>query len=236
MRRPARPRPSQSTPTSATTSVTQYALLSNCRHLPPQPLQSQHADANRLMLLQAAGGCAKGITAVIAWYEQLHTLLGTGAAAAAADPVQSFDLIGLSMYPKWSNGEAAKSNRAVALGLRSKSASLKAATAAKGTVFPSIAELPKLAAAFPGKRVYIAETSYPACAGTSWNRLYASLVRPLLSRCFLPQGTPSRGPLVPGYPISEAGQLKYIVDVRAALATALGSQNGGWPRPQPIFE
>lgn len=143
----------------------------------------------------SSGPCEIGSANVRHWYGNLS-------AALAASPVgaQTFDLIGLSMcalqnsivhthcmetpeticllaytshiepcgvcvyhvrrYPKWSNG----------------------------SVFPSIAELPKLASDFPASRVYIAETSYPACCAS----------------------TP---PPVVGYPATEAGQLSYISDV-----------------------
>ena len=71
-----------------------------------------------------------------------------------------------------------------------------------GTVLESIAELPKLAQAFPSQRIYVAETSYPACCSSS------------------PQP-------IATYPVTEVGQLNYIVDVRSKLASTLGKQNGG---------
>ena len=71
----------------------------------------------------------------------------------------------------------------------------------KGDTFQSIPELSKLAAAFPGTRIYIAETSYPAAGHTQPERNY--------------NATP-------------AGQLAYIAAVRQAMADALPpNQNGG---------
>ena len=86
---------------------------------------------------------------------------------------ETIELIGLSTYPQYSGG----------------------------TVFQSVKQLAKLAAAFPEQKIYIAETSYPAVGKTV--------------------------PLQAGYPISEQGQLAFIKDVRAATAAALGGQNGG---------
>ena len=125
-----------------------------------------HTDLGNHICNPNAGGCAQGIAFTIKWYQRLSALL--------AAKQQRFDLIGLSMYPQWSNG----------------------------TVIESIAELPKLAQAFPANRIYIAETSYPACCS----------------------GSPQP---IAAYPVTEAGQLKYIVDVRSKLASALGKQNGG---------
>ena len=67
----------------------------------------------------------KGIGYVIRWYQDLthHMPAASG-----------FDLIGLSMYPKWISGR----------------------------MFENIAQLPALAAAFPEKLIYIAEIAYPA--------------------------------------------------------------------------
>lgn len=125
-----------------------------------------HTDLGNHICNPKAGGCVEGIAFTIKWYTQLSSLLTT--------MNQRFDLIGLSMYPKWSNG----------------------------TVLESITELAKLAQAFPSQRIYIAETSYPACCGNS------------------PQP-------IAAYPVTEEGQLKYIVDVRSKMSSTLGKQNGG---------
>ena len=57
-----------------------------------------------------------------------------------------------------------------------------------------------LAAAFPGVRVYVAETAYAAAGSAA------------------PE---------PGYPATDAGQLSFVRAVRAAAAASLGEQNGG---------
>ena len=63
--------------------------------------------------------------------------------------------------------------------------------------------------------------------------MHAPAIALLLSCCrlFLPihalaccSGSPQP---IAEYPVTEAGQLKYIVDVRSKLASALGKQNGG---------
>ena len=71
----------------------------------------------------------------------------------------------------------------------------------KGTTFQSLAQLGDLAAAFPQKKIYVAETSYPA-----------------------------DGHIQPeqGYPATPDGQLAYIKAVRAELGRVVpAEQNGG---------
>jgi arabinogalactan endo-1,4-beta-galactosidase len=89
-----------------------------------------HTDLGNHICNPAAGGCAKGIASAIQWYSSLQSALRM---ADATGP--HFDMIGLSMYPKWS----------------------------AGTVLQSIAQLPLLARRFPAQTIYIAETSYPGC-------------------------------------------------------------------------
>ena len=139
-----------------------------------------HTDLGNHICNPAVGGCAKGIASVIRWYSNLS-------AALVNDPAGEcgFDLIGLSTYPKWSNG----------------------------TVFESITQMGKLAAAFPTHKVYVAETSYPAAAD-------------VCKRC--PHCRPCKPPLQAGYPPTDAGQLQFVRDVRSSLDKALGKQNGGF--------
>jgi arabinogalactan endo-1,4-beta-galactosidase len=86
---------------------------------------------------------------------------------------QEYNRIGLSMYPRWDSG----------------------------TTFENIPKLGSLAAAFPGKKIYIAETSYPADGDVQPEK---------------------------HYPSSPNGQLSYLQDVRNAMAQALpAEQNGG---------
>ena len=109
------------------------------------------------------------------------------ASATSNASVVDFDLIGLSMYPKWD----------------------------KGTTFKSIEALPALAARFPDKHIYIAETAYPAVASAA--------------------PAPEKA-----YPATPAGQAAYLSAVFGAMETALApttpggraaapkaSQNGG---------
>jgi arabinogalactan endo-1,4-beta-galactosidase len=70
----------------------------------------------------------------VQWYSTLSHYLQIHADSTAPWSHLDYDLVGLSMYPAWDNGKTLQ----------------------------NIAKLPTLAAALPGKRIYIAETSYPA--------------------------------------------------------------------------
>eukprot|EP00928_Gymnodinium_smaydae_P080469 TRINITY_DN64156_c0_g1_i1.p1 TRINITY_DN64156_c0_g1~~TRINITY_DN64156_c0_g1_i1.p1 ORF type:complete len:426 (-),score=53.96 TRINITY_DN64156_c0_g1_i1:74-1192(-) len=84
----------------------------------------------------------------------------------------SFDRIGLSMYPRWDGGRTMQ----------------------------SLAELTQLAKAFPSKKIYIAETAYPAGGAQPEHN----------------------------YPATEAGQLSYLQDVLKGLRAAVPEgQRGG---------
>ena len=81
----------------------------------------------------------QGIGYVIDWYQNMTDSLAT------LDPPQSFDMIGLSMYPKYD----------------------------KGTTFGSIRALTQLAKNFQEKTVYIAETAYPAAGNETQEKGFA---------------------------------------------------------------
>ncbi len=114
-----------------------------------------------------------------------------------------FDLVGLSLYPKVSRLHADCLPRC-----------MQALTTAclplhpkmnGGTTFASIGQLPQLARGLPlSTRIYIAETAYPAAATNA-----------------------SAPPPERGYAASEAGQLAFLRDVQASMASALGERNGG---------
>ena len=110
--------------------------------------------------------------------------------SAHLPPPAAFDRIGLSMYPRWDGG----------------------------TTMQSLAKLGELAAAFPGKAIYIAETAYPAKGNNA------------------PE---------PGFNATAAGQLDFLQHVRAGLRAAVpaeqvggvlwweGSEGGNW---QSVFD
>lgn len=110
---------------------------------------------------------AGGVGRLVEWYGNLSASLQLPSAdGGGGSRREEFDMIGLSMYPQYDDG----------------------------ATFDNIRSLATLAAAFPDKEIYVAETAYPAA-----------------------------GPKQPqkGYPATPTGQAQYLQAVFAALQSAL---------------